>query len=106
MLAPKVDGAWNLHELTLGLPLDHFVLFSSAASLFGSPGQANHAAANSFLDALAAQRRAHGRPGLSINWGGWSDVGSVVTHAVGERMSTRGTGVDGTRRRAWRPSPC
>jgi len=86
----KVDGATHLHELTQHLELDHFVLFSSAASLFGSAGQANHAAANSFLDALAAERRAHGRPGLSINWGAWSGLGSVVTHGIEDRLSARG----------------
>ncbi|MCU1503452.1 MAG: hypothetical protein JWM12_2806 [Ilumatobacteraceae bacterium] len=93
VLMPKVEGSWNLHQLTLGLDLDHFVMFSSAASLLGSRGQANHAAANSFLDALAASRRAHGLSGLSINWGGWSDVGSVETHGVRERLDATGAGV-------------
>jgi KR domain/Phosphopantetheine attachment site len=90
VMAPKVDGAIHLHELTAHLPLDHFVLFSSAAALFGSRGQANHAAANGFLDALAAERRAHGRPGLSINWGAWAGVGSVVTHGLEDRASAHG----------------
>jgi NADPH:quinone reductase-like Zn-dependent oxidoreductase len=90
VLAPKVDGAANLHALTAAMALDHFVLFSSAASLFGSRGQANHAAANSFLDALAAERRARGQAGLSINWGGWSEVGSVVTHGVEDRAIAQG----------------
>ena len=58
---PKVEGTWNLHRLTREIPLDFFVMFSSAASLLGSPGQANHAAANAFLDALAHARRAAGR---------------------------------------------
>jgi acyl transferase domain-containing protein/acyl carrier protein len=78
VLRPKVAGAWNLHQLTLDAPLDFFVMFSSAASLLGSPGQANYAAANAFLDSLAHHRRALNRPALSINWGPWSDVGLVA----------------------------
>lgn len=73
--APKVQGAWHLHTLTQDIPLDFFVLFSSAASLLGSAGQANYAAANAFLDSLAHTRTAQGRPTLSINWGAWAEVG-------------------------------
>jgi len=72
VLAPKVLGAWNLHRLTAGMQLDFFVLFSSAASLIGSPGQGAYAAANAFLDALAWQRRSQGLTATSINWGPWS----------------------------------
>jgi phthiocerol/phenolphthiocerol synthesis type-I polyketide synthase C len=78
VMAPKVEGAWNVHALTQDRALDFFVLFSSAASLLGSPAQAHYAAANAFLDALAWHRRAGGRPALSINWGPWAEVGLVA----------------------------
>jgi acyl transferase domain-containing protein/acyl carrier protein len=78
VLAPKVAGAWNLHVLTQQMPLDFFVLFSAGASIFGSAGQSSYAAANAFLDALAHHRKAIGLPGLSINWGAWSDVGMAA----------------------------
>ncbi|MEZ4729294.1 MAG: beta-ketoacyl reductase [Caldilineaceae bacterium] len=81
VMAPKVQGAWLLHTLTCDLPLDFFVGFSSIASLFGSPGQSNYAAANGFMDALLQQRAVAGLPGLTINWGPWADVGMAATLA-------------------------
>ncbi|GAA2643348.1 hypothetical protein GCM10010399_91690 [Dactylosporangium fulvum] len=83
VLRPKVDAALNLDELTRDLPLSAFVLFSSMAGTFGGTGQANYAAANTFLDALAHQRRAAGRPALSLAWGLW-EQGSGMTAKLGE----------------------
>ena len=82
VLRPKAAGAWNLHVATAALPLDFFVLFSSAASLLGLAGQGNHAAANAFLDALAYARREAGLPALTINWGPWGDIGAAATSRV------------------------
>ncbi|CAK8714590.1 Phthiocerol synthesis polyketide synthase [Candidatus Electrothrix gigas] len=73
--APKVQGSWYLHQYTQGIPLDFFVCFSSQSSLLGNGGQANYASANAFMDALMHQRQTMGLPALSINWGGWSEVG-------------------------------
>ena len=83
VMSPKVDGAWHLHQLTLKMPLDFFVLFSSGAGLFGNPGQSSYAAASVFLDALATARFAAGLPALSIDWGPWAEVGMAAR--MGER---------------------
>lgn len=74
----KLAGSWNLHQLTLNQELDFFVLFSSISSIFGSPGQSNYAAANAFMDGLAAYRQTLGLPALSINWGPWSAIGMAA----------------------------
>jgi acyl carrier protein len=81
-MAPKIRGGWNLHALTAEAPLDFFVLFSSSASLIGSPGQANYAAGNVFLDALAHYRRARGLPALAVNWGWVGEVGYLAAAAL------------------------
>ncbi|MBF6330414.1 type I polyketide synthase [Nocardia transvalensis] len=78
VMRPKADGAWHLHELTHHLDLDHFVLYSSAASTFGAPGQGNYVAANAFLDALAVHRRAAGLPAISLAWGMWADTSALT----------------------------
>jgi acyl transferase domain-containing protein/SAM-dependent methyltransferase/NAD(P)-dependent dehydrogenase (short-subunit alcohol dehydrogenase family)/acyl carrier protein len=77
-LAPKLQGAWNLHRATAGRPVQRFVLYSSAASLLGSAGQASHAAGNAYLDQLALQRQAQGLPALSIGWSAWSGAGAAA----------------------------
>ena len=78
VLWPKIVGGWHLHRATMDRDLDMFVLFSSRVGVMGNPGQANHAAANAFLDQLAAHRRALGLAGQSIAWGAWSEIGEAA----------------------------
>ncbi|MHC5907885.1 type I polyketide synthase, partial [Streptomyces sp. S6] len=93
VMRPKADGAWNLHELTRHLDLDHFALFSSAAAAFSSPGQGNYVAANAFLDALAADRTASGLPATSLCWGLWAEASALtgqLTEAERARINRGG----------------
>ncbi|MCY3736787.1 MAG: SDR family NAD(P)-dependent oxidoreductase, partial [Gemmatimonadaceae bacterium] len=78
VLWPKIIGGWHLHRATADRDLDLFILFSSRVGVMGNPGQANHAAANAFLDQLAAHRRALGLPGQAIAWGAWSEIGEAA----------------------------
>ena len=77
VLWPKIAGAWHLHRATMDQDLDLFVIFSSITGTMGTAGQANHSAANAFLDQLAGFRRNLGLPGQSIAWGAWSEIGEA-----------------------------
>ncbi|MBP0034557.1 MAG: type I polyketide synthase, partial [Roseofilum sp. Belize BBD 4] len=93
VMSPKVIGTWNLHRLTQNLPLDFFVCFSSIASLMGSPGQGNYAAANAFMDTLASYRRSIGLSGLAINWGAWASEGMAARLAVEYQNRIQSSGI-------------
>ncbi len=93
VMAPKVQGAWNLSTATWDDPLEFFVSFSSVASLLGTAGQGSYAAANAFLDGLAHYRKSRGRPGLSIHWAPWADVGLAARGGGGANLARRGIGV-------------
>ena len=90
VMSAKIFGAWNIHQLTLNLSLDFFVMFSSAASLTGNKGQVNYAAANSFMDGLAYYRRSKGLPASTINWGPW-DIGmAAVDKEIKNKIFSQG----------------
>lgn len=95
VMAPKITGAWNLHAATLKENLDFFVLFSSIAAIHPQPGMASYAAANAFLDAFAHYLRGIGRPAISINWGGWDQIG--LARAAGTGRSIEGYSDEGMR---------
>ncbi len=100
VLRPKIAGAENLDRLTRTLPLDYFVLFSSAAAVIGNPGQGAYVAANGFLEGLARQRHSSGLPALAISWGGIADVGIVArNNATREALASR-AGVKGIKAQA------
>ncbi len=101
--APKVCGAWNLHQATAALPLDWFCSFSSAVALVGSPGQGAYAAANSWLDAFTHWRRSQGLPATAIAWGLWAEVGAAAAlqDEAGQDAAFGGDG-EGTAVAHWR----
>jgi acyl carrier protein len=78
VLATKVLGALHLHHLTVNMPLEYFVLFSSATTLFGNPGQGNYVAANGWLEGLARMRQSAGLPATAVRWGAIDDVGLLA----------------------------
>ena len=90
VMQPKVVGSWLLHKLTESMDLDFFILFSSLSSLMGMPGQANYAAANAFMDGLAAHRSKTGLAATAIHWGPWSEVGMAANESVISNASATG----------------
>jgi NADPH:quinone reductase-like Zn-dependent oxidoreductase/acyl carrier protein len=89
-LASKINGTWNLHQATQDKELDFFVMFSSVASVMGSPGQSNYAAGNAFLDSMAAYRRVQDLPAVTINWGPWADSGMAAEAGRDDNLEGKG----------------
>jgi phthiocerol/phenolphthiocerol synthesis type-I polyketide synthase C len=94
VMAPKVQGAWNLHRATLDQPLDFFVLYSSLSTFIGSPGQANYVAGNLFLESLAQYRRTRGLPALAVAWGPLADVGVLARNPQLSEASRKSVGAE------------
>lgn len=92
VFGPKLHGSWNLYQAIRHLPLDFFVLFSSANTWMGSPGQGNHVAACTFQDAFGRYLQTQGAPVLCIGWGPWARVGAAAVQKVGESTLKRGVG--------------
>src|SRR5215472_6399522 len=93
VLRPKIAGAWNLHRQTREDRLEHFVLYSSATTLIGNPGQANYVAGNIYLEALAAYRRSLGLPGAAVAWGAIGEVGHLARNPGVARMLSDRLGI-------------
>ena len=94
VMAPKAQGAWNLHLACADLDLDFLVFFSSAASMIGSAGQGNYAAANAFMDGLVSLRRSQGLPAISVCWGPWAEVGMAARMDDRQKARIRDMGMD------------
>ena len=96
VLAPKLAGAWHLHELTQGDALESFIVYSSATTVIGNPGQGNYVAANLYLEALVQWRRAQGLPGLAIAWGAIKDVGVLTRNTTLDAQLQQRSGLAAT----------
>ncbi len=95
VFSPKVDGAWHLHALTRNMDLDFFVLYSSATTCIGNPGQCNYVAANSYLESLAHYRRHLGLPALAVSWDAITDVGYLTRNPELKTLMTKQLGILG-----------
>lgn len=94
VFAPKLDAAWHLHNLSLNMPLDFFILFSAGAGWLGSAGQSGYAGANTGVDALVQYRQARGLPALSLAWGPWEEVGMASRLAAGDKLRMAHQGLE------------